>query len=113
MSGAAQQRDGKPGEAGPAYIGLRHAPADFAAFCRIWPMRSRREEVDAEDEFMNHVAGDRADIIAGCDALRGYMESVGFPLPPAAEVILNWAPRAWAEMARSIPAVRQLMRNAS
>ena len=85
----------------------------FADFCRIWPMRDEAERAEARATFIAVPEEHRAETIAGCDALRGYMESVDYPVPSASRAITHWGPRGWAYIASTTPAVRRLMRGAA
>lgn len=85
----------------------------FEDFCRIWPMRDEVERAEARTAFIALPEEHRAETITGCDALRGYMESIDYPVPRASRVITHWAPRSWAYIASTTPDVRKLMRGAA
>lgn len=83
----------------------------FEDFCRVWPMRDEAERAQAWSAFIAVPEERRAETVIGCDALRGYMESIDYPVPSASRVITHWGPRGWAYIASTTPEVRKLMRS--
>ena len=89
------------------------ASTSFDDFCRIWPMRSEAERVEAETAFAEIPEEDRARTIVASDAWRSISEQCDLPVPPAAIVLREKKGFAFDYLARTEPSVRKLMRGAA
>lgn len=81
----------------------------FDDFCRVWPLRSDAERVEAEVAFAALSDERRAIAVAGAMVLAGLHEEAGLT-PNTAATEIRRGLGGWAELGRMVPEYRELMR---